>query len=80
MCVCGCFSHHGSTFHGVTDDHDDPSSVVLQDSGCRTLHQLTIRVERCAEGNVDAARNVASAEAKSREVKEQSIEWVRDPV
>ena len=47
----------------MADDHNDPSSVALEDSGRRTLHQLTVRAEGCAEGNVDAARNMASVEA-----------------
>lgn len=61
----------------MANDHDDTSSVVLEDSCCRTLHQLTVRAERCAVGNVDAARNMASAEAGDSGVKVHSFEQVR---
>lgn len=64
-------SHHSSALHGVADDYNDTSSVVLEDTCCRTLHQLPIRAEHCVEGNVDAARNMASAEAGGGEVKEK---------
>lgn len=53
---------HSSTLHGMADDNNDTSSEVLEDSCCRTLHQIPVRAERCTEGNVDAARNMASAE------------------
>lgn len=61
----------------MADDHDDASSVVLQDSCCRTLQQLTIGAERRAEGDVDAARNMASAEAGDGEVKDQRCQQVQ---
>lgn len=61
----------------MADDHDDASSVVLQDSCCRTLQQLTVRAERRAEGDVDAARNMASAEAGDGWVKEQRCQQVQ---
>lgn len=60
----------------MANDHDDTSFVVLEDPCCRTLHKLTVRAERCAEGNVDAARNVAFAEAGVSRVKEHSFEQV----
>lgn len=60
----------------MANDHDDPSSVVLEDSCCRTCHKLTVRAERRAEGNVDAARNMASVEAGDSGVKEHSFEQV----
>lgn len=70
-------SHHSGALYGVADDHDDASSVVLQDSCCRTLQQLTVRAERGAEGDVDAARNMASAEAGDGWVKEQRCQQVQ---
>lgn len=53
----------------MADDDDNPSSVVLEGSRCWTLQHLVIGAERRAEGNVDAAGHVASAEAGCREVK-----------
>lgn len=47
----------------MADDHDDAPPVVLEGPSCRTLHQLTVRAKHRAEGNVDAAGYVASAEA-----------------
>lgn len=70
-------SHHSGALHGVADDHDDASSVVLQDSCCGTLQQLTVGAERRAEGDVDAARNMASAEAGDGGVKEQRCQLVQ---
>lgn len=61
----------------MANDHDDTSFVVLENPCCRTLHNLTIRGECCAEGNVDAAGNVASAEAGIRSVKEHGLEQVQ---
>lgn len=71
------FPHHSSTLHGVANNHNNTSFVVLEDPCCRTLHNLTIRGECRAEGNVDAAGNVASAEAGIRKVKEHSLEQVQ---
>lgn len=62
MCVC-VLPHHSGALHRVANDHDDASPVVLEDSCRGTLHQLAVGAERRAEGDVDAARNVASAEA-----------------
>lgn len=62
-------SHHGGHRHGMADDHDDTAPVILQGSCGRTLHQLPIRAERRAVGNVDAAGDMASAEAGHAGVK-----------
>ena len=74
MHVYVCDTNHSGTLHGVADDHNDTSSVVLEDTCCGTLTQLTIRTEHGVEGNADTARNVASTEAGGRGVKEYSSE------
>lgn len=60
----------------MANDHNDASSVVLEDARGRTLQQLTIRAECCVEGDVDAARNVASIEAGGSRIKEHSFEQI----
>lgn len=72
LVVCLClrvFSHQSCTLYSMTDDHNDTSSVVLEDSCCGTLQQLAIRAERGVEGNVDTARNMSSAVAGGSGVK-----------
>lgn len=64
-------SHHNSSLHDMANDHDDTSSVAVKDPCCRTLQKLTVRAEYRAERNVDAARNMASAEAGVSEVKKR---------
>lgn len=54
----------------MADDDDDAPFVGVQGSCSRTLHQLPVRVEHRAEGNVDAARNMTSAKAE--------VIWVKD--
>lgn len=76
VCTCVCETSHSSALHGVANDHNDTPFVVL-DSCRRTLHKFTIRTERCAEGNVDAARNMASAEAGVSGVKEHNFKKVQ---
>lgn len=66
-------SHHSRSLHGVANHHDDSPLVGLQDPGCRTLHNLTVWAERWAEGDVDAARDMTSAEAGVDKVKECSF-------
>lgn len=61
----------------MADDNNDTSFEVLENSCRRTLHQLTVRAESCAEGNVDAARDMASAETEGSGVKEQSFVQVQ---
>lgn len=63
-------SHQSRRLHGVADDHDDAASVVVKDSRRGALQQLAVGAERRAERNVDAPRNVASAEAGDSGVKE----------
>lgn len=84
MCLCvflsvGIISHRSGTLHRMADDSNDMSSEVLEDSCCRTLQQLSIRAECCGEGNVDAARNMASAEAGGSGVKDFIFEQVLSP-
>lgn len=66
-------SHHRCSLHGVANYHDDSPLVGLQDPARRTLHDLTVWAERRAEGDVDAARDVTSAEAGVGKVKECSF-------
>lgn len=63
-------SHHSCGLHGVANDHDDAAFVVVEDSRRGALQELAIGAERCAERNVDAPRNMASAEAGISGVKE----------
>lgn len=79
VCVCTLSSHRGGTLHCVANDHDDPSLVVLQDPRRRTLHELTVGAERWAVGNIDAARDVASAEAGGGRVKERGFKTSTAP-
>lgn len=62
-------SHHSCGLHGVANDHDDAAFVVVKDSRCGTLQELTVRAERCAERNADTTSNMASAEAGTSGVK-----------
>lgn len=66
----GVLAHHSRGLHGVADDHDDAAFVVVEDSRRGALQELTVRAERWAERHVDAPRNMASAEAGIRGVKE----------
>lgn len=65
--------HHSGALYSMADDHNDTSSVVLKDSRCGTLDRLTVTVKHAAERNVDAAWNVAFAEAGDQGVKEHFI-------
>lgn len=71
--VCVLHSHHSGSLHGVANHHDDPALVGLQDPGRRTLHNLTVWAECWAEGDVDAASDVTSAETGVGKVKECSF-------
>lgn len=42
----GVLSHHSRGLHGVADDHDDAAFVVVEDSRCGALQELTVRAER----------------------------------
>lgn len=64
----------------MANHHNDTSSVALEDSSRGTLHQLAVRAECCVEGNVDAARNVASVETGGCHVKEHDIYTGMEPV
>lgn len=57
----------------MANHHDDSPLVGLQGSGRRTLHNLAVWAERGAEGDVDAASDVTSAEAGVGKVKECSF-------
>lgn len=74
VCVCVLWtavsSHHSCGLHGVANDHDDAAFVVVEDSRCGALQELTIGAERCAERNADATSNMAFAEAGTSGVKE----------